>query len=348
MFRTIKLLGKSYSKYGELNKILLSVPPHQGVTLYSIVNNLIVLAISDVLNNQTRIIHYDIKSDKIVLDQVVNKFFWTTTYNKFNITDNLSFIDFYGNFYKYDPTTNSYSIIELNLSDVEDFYVFSDKLIVATSYGVGIYDLNGNQIKSFGIPSGWYYFYSDYVESENKIYFYGFEGNSVVILDLSTLNYETINLPTGTSLPMGYCLRKIRNSNSVMYINSTDKKLYQFDLGIKEARVIKDFSNYEFSMNGVEIAYISEDGKIVFLVVNSVPSSGLSEVWVYYVDKDKIEFVFPLILYPYIHGDDKTRRYVATDYYPAIIDLNKNKVETIFLNFPVFGLATNGKLSVVL
>jgi len=348
MFRTIKLLGKSYSKYGELNKILLSVPPHQGVTLYSIVNNLIVLAISDVLNNQTRIIHYDIKSDKIVLDQVVNKFFWTTTYNKFNITDNLSFIDFYGNFYKYDPTTNSYSIIELNLSDVGDFYVFSDKLIVSIPDGVRIYDLNGNQIKSFGIPSGWYYFYSDYVESENKIYFYGYEGNSVVVLDLSTLNYETINLPTGTSLPMGYCLRKIRNSNNLMYFNKNDLKLYQFDLGTKEARVIKDFSTYDFIANGVEIAYISEDGKIVFLVVNSIVCRTLSEVWVYDVDKDKVDFVFPLVWYPVIFGDDKTRRYIAWDDYPTIIDLNKNKVETIFYNYPGWGLATNGKLSVIL
>jgi hypothetical protein len=348
MPRPIKILGKSYNKYGELYKVLLNVPVYQGATLYSIVNNLIVLAISDALNNQTRIIHYDIKSDKIVFDQTVNKFFWKNIYNKFNITDNLSFLDFYGNFYKYDPTTNSYSIIELNLRDVEDFYVFSDKLIVATPYGVGIYDLNGNQIKSFSIPSGWYYFYGDYVESENKIYFYGYKGNSVVVLDLTTLNYETINLPTNTSLPLGYCLRKMRNSNNLMYFNKNDLKLYQFDLGTNQATIIKDFSTYDFIAYGVETSYISEDGKIVFLVVNSIPNPNISEVWVYDVDKDKVDFVFPLIWYPVIFGDDKTRRYIAWDFYPTIIDLNKNKVETIFYNYPGWGLATNGKLSVVL
>jgi hypothetical protein len=344
MPRPIKIIGKSYNKFGERIKKLLDVHVRQGLSCVSVKGNTLLLMIEDQIDEKTRVIHYDIIKDKITLDQTFNNLVPWWDWQIFHISDNLSFMDYYGNYYKYDKNTNSYNIIKLDVEYVYQFQFLQDKILVASLQGFKIFDLDGNLITT--IPTSNEYFTFD--KNSNKVYSFREGSNAIVEIDLNTLSYRVIDLPYGINLAYGFSLRRIPNTNKILAVNAADNKIYEVDLNTLDGIVRADLSQFPETQYGIWYSFISEDCKLVFLVLRDITTRDYWETWVY--DFEKSEFKLAVSTdYPYlVVGNDKVRRYLIKDqpygYVVYVYDYNKDKILTVIKNFGWYDIKIDGNI----
>lgn len=348
MPREIKIIGKSYNKFGERLKKLLDIDIAQGLSCVSVKGNKLILMIDDYVNNKTRIIHYDIINDTITLDQTLDNLVFWIEWRIFPISNNLSFLDYNGNYYKYDKSTNSYSIINLGISPINQFQFLEDKILTISWDGFNIYDLNGNLITSISIGGDNF----TYDKTSNKVYKPCGYPIKICEIDLSNYSYRTIDLPSDTFITYGLSFRRKPNTNKFLFVDSAHYKIYELDLDTLEISTKVDLLTTELSqslqMYGLPYAFISEDCKLVFLIVLDIGGGNFLETWVYDLEKNQLKLVLSTD-YPYfIVGNDTLKRYLIKDapygYVIYIYDYNKDKITGVIKNYSWYDIRIDGNI----
>jgi hypothetical protein len=344
MPRPIKIVGKSYNKFGERIKKLLDVDIHQGLGCISVKGKKLFLMIDDYVNGITRVIHYDIINDKITLDQTLDNLVSWYDWQIFPISDNFSFLDIIGNYYKYDSDTNRYNKINLGTGYIFQFQILKDKILVSSYTGFYIFDLNGNLISN--IPTHNPFFVYDKVS--NKVYSFDVDVSEILEIDLTNYTYRVIGLPYGINLAFGFSLRRIPNTNKILAVDGANNKVYEIDLNTLSGIVRADLSQYPEVEYGIWYSYITEDCKLIFLVLRDITTRDYWETWVYDLEKKEFKLVFSTD-YPYlIVGNDKLRRYLIKDqpygYVVYIYDYKKDKILGVIKNFGWYDIKIDGNI----
>jgi hypothetical protein len=329
MKRPIKLIGKSYNKLGEKYKKILEVDIDKGLGGISLKGNKLILFI---LGDGTRVVHYDVVKDTITLDQTFSNYVYFDNYKKFPISDNLSFLDSGGYYYKYDPSTNSYSVINLGKSGIQEALFLEDKILVQFWDSFDIYDLDGNLINSMPVGGDCMV----YDKTSNKAYSYYNWGNVIKEIDLTNYSYRTIELSFLLLYGYPYGLRRIPNRNKLMFVSQEYDKIFQVDLDSLETTELVDLKQVLGYTTWIERVYITEDCKLVFLSIADEIMQNYFETYVYDVDKGTGKFVFSTQYPSLVVGNDKLRKYLIKDMpYGTIVyiyDYENDKIEGVISN----------------
>jgi len=344
MFRPIKIIGKSYDKFGERIKKLLDVDITQGLSCVSVKGTKLILMVDDYQNERTRIIHYDIVNDRITLDQQLDRLVWYYDARVFRITNNLSFVDGYGIFYKYNPTTNSYEIIDLGIGGIYESVIANDKILSIRWDNCRVYDLNGNLLTTFPFGAE----YLSYYEPENKAYVWFAGRNTIYEIDLTNLTYREIALPSNFYIRYGYPVKRIPNTNKLLIFiynwNTNVDELYELDLNTLQLSLKKQFPELEY----VDASFISDNCKIVFITVWDAITTNYLETFVYDVERDVLKLAFSTDYVFLIVGDDNVQRYLIKDapygYVVYIYDYRKDKILGVIKNYGWYDIRIDGKI----
>jgi hypothetical protein len=341
MKRPIKLIGKSYDKFGEKFKKILEVDITKGLSAISLKGNKLFLLIR---GNDTRVIHYDIVRDTITLDQTFSNYFYWDYEKKFPISDNLSFLDLMGNYYKYNQSTNSYDVIDLGYSGIQEALFLEDRILVQFWDSFNVYDLDGNLITSLPIGAN----SMVYDKTSNKAYSYFYWERIINEIDLNDYSYRTIELPTNIYPAYNYGLRRIPNTNKLMIVSTEHNKIYLFDLDTSETTELVDLKQALGYTTWIERGYITEDCKIVFLGIMDQIMRNYSETYIYDVEKGIGKLAFSTGYLSLVVGNDKLRKYVLIDvpysFIGFIYDYNNDKIDGVFCNASWNDIYTDGNL----
>ena len=326
--RALRFFGKSLEKFGEKFKKILDLGLNDGLEAFTIRGNKLFALITKWAEGKTLIVHYDLISEKITLIKEIPKIIYVQNLYFFEVSDNFDFFDYDGYFYKYDKNANDYIIKSVSGYPTLSYKFLDDKILAVGYSGFSVLDQNGNLLASLPL---WGY-YITYDKVSNKAYVFSSEATSFYEVDLNTFEYRTIDIPEARALAWGISLRRIPNTNFILFVCGSTMKIWKMNLDTLELTQVYDLSNFY----GINYAYISEDCKRIYLSMSLPQWRHMYETYVYDVEKNSLEFIFSS-QYPYcVFENAKTNKLIIVDVpaylYTFIIDLKNKRVEASISN----------------
>lgn len=327
--RPIRFFGKSLEWFGEKVKKILDLGLYDGLEFFTIRGNKLFILINKYEEEKSLVIHYDVVNDRITLQKEFNKLIHVDYLYWFDVSDNLDFIDELGNFYKYDVNTNDYTVRAGWETLINTVVFIQNKFFVGIGDNTYVLDKDGNIIKIFPFGA----FYISYNKTTNEVYVSKNQEDRFYIIDLNTLEYEEIapTLPNNVILALTYgnCVRRIPNTNYILFACEDSRKIYKINLDTLEVTEFLDLSFFDY----IDWVYISEDCKRIYFGATKREWHYRYETYVYDVEKNEIEVLFPTGYAWYFLENTETNKIIFGDAQmnipTYILDLETKKVEAV-------------------
>jgi hypothetical protein len=342
--RPIRFFGKSLERFGEKFKKILDLGLNDGLEFFTVRGNKMFILINKYSEEKSLVIHYDLVNDKITLQKEFNKLIHVDYLCWFDVSDSLDFMDEVGNFYKYDINTNDYIVKYSDGTLIDTFAFIENKFFVGKRDNTYVLDKDGNIIKTF--PFGSYYF--TYDKTTNEVYAILEGEDRFYIINLNTLEYREVapTLPNGItlSLPYGNCVRRIPNTNYILFACENSKKIYKINLDTLEVSEFLDISFFDY----IDLVYISEDCKRIYFCATKVEWHYRYETYVYDVENNEIDVLYSSNFAWYILENTKTNKIIFGDAQmnapTYILDLKTRRVEAVVCTHWLACNRTDGNL----
>jgi hypothetical protein len=348
MSRVIRLIGTSLTKYGKKRKSIIELPITKALSGITTKNNKQYLLIGDGGYYVERVIVFNPITEQIETDFTSSLVDYWWDIRPLTFSNNGSFVLMNGVYWKYDTSTKTYQVINLNISNIHYTKWLEDSFIVFTDDSIRKYDLNGNLLNSISVSYPTIYYVLSCVDMGNKVLIYSYNWNVFYVFDISTFQLTSYNVPFTIQSFYGFAIYPIKDTNKLHMYDLDSNKLYQFDLDTQQMTLVRDFSNEDFIVRGYYDVFYSNDGKIVFLAYFNPWAVWTTETYAYNTETNEIRRL-PIGHLPMkIQEHKDSRIFLIIDaeksIYPFVYDYNNDKLLGIICNFPQSLLYSDGEI----
>lgn len=353
MKRELRLSGISLTKHGKRRKKVLELEENEGLIGITTKGNKQFLLIGRDKYWVKRVVIYNTLTDEIETDfesEIEDRYHDCL---KLVFSPNGSFVLEHGTYFKYNPTTKTYSVISLPLSEVIFTKWLSNSFITVSSDGITEFSLEGNEIRSIELPEERAYFEIGISEDEDKLYLVFSASDKVYEFDINNFTFREIQLPESVFVNFnGTPIQKLKNTNYLLFFGYFSGHLYKINLETNEYEIIKDFSYFPSSSRYFWYNGFNNDGKIFIFTVHNYTGE-VYELWFYNIETDELRrislFTFPLLV---LEDPKNNRIFLVKDcsygYSTYVYDYNNDKILGAIGNNVLNPIHTDGEISLTL